>query len=89
MEKVLATVAIAVYEYTSRYPERSIIFSGSTTARTRLYRMAIVKNFEELSADFIIYGVVEHNGGASRVPFVSNKEYLAFIVERKFLKLGL
>lgn len=32
-------------------------FSGSTPERTRLYRMAISLNIEELEADFGIFGV--------------------------------
>ena len=39
--KVLATVASIVDAYTKRFPDRWIIFRGSTAERTRLYRIAI------------------------------------------------
>jgi hypothetical protein len=89
MEKVLATVATTVYEYTSNYSNREIIFSGSTPSRTRLYRMAIGKNYEELSKDFYIFGVIVESGVGKKVPFSNNTDYIAFIVERKPLKLEL
>jgi hypothetical protein len=82
-DKILATVAGVVYEYTSVYPERSIIFSGSTDARTRLYRMAISKNYDELNRDFHIFAIVEENGEIIKMPFENNIVCLGFIVLRK------
>lgn len=35
--KILATIATIVYEFTSKYPSKMVFFSGSTTERTRLY----------------------------------------------------
>jgi len=49
--------------------------------RTRLYRMAIGLNFEELSAKFDIY-VYGQNG---IVPFSKNMEINAFLIKRKIL----
>src|SRR5579885_1282710 len=46
--KILATVAATVYEFSSRYPEKLILFTGSTSERTRLYRMALANNLTEL-----------------------------------------
>ena len=46
-DKILATISNTIYIYTTVYPERSILFLGSNSARTRLYRMAISKNYEE------------------------------------------
>jgi hypothetical protein len=82
-------IATTVYEYTSNYSNREIIFSGSTPSRTRLYRMAIGKNYEELSKDFYIFGVIVESGVGKKVPFSNNTDYIAFIVERKPLKLEL
>jgi hypothetical protein len=87
MEKVLATVATTVYEYTSTFPDRQILISGSTPSRTRLYRMAISKNYDELNNDFHIFGLVRKDGHFEKVPFEGNFDYIAFIVERKTLKL--
>jgi hypothetical protein len=77
--RILATIAEAVYMYTKRYPLRLIYFKGSTKQRTRLYRMAIGLNLEELSLTFDIYAEIE-NGV---VPFCKNMEVDAFIIKRK------
>src|ERR1700744_1389535 len=53
--KILATVAFATEIYLNKYPERWVYFKGSTQERTRLYRMAIGLNFEELKSRFDIY----------------------------------
>jgi hypothetical protein len=50
--KILATIVTVVEDYTIKYPERLISFKGSTKERTRLYRMAIGINQEELSRNF-------------------------------------
>ena len=42
-EKVLATVVSTVYAFSDRYPNSFIYATGSTKARTRLYRMGITK----------------------------------------------
>ena len=47
--KVLATVAFIVEAYTKRFPDRWIIFRGSTQERLCLYRMAVGLHLEELS----------------------------------------
>lgn len=79
--KILATVAKAVDEYTRRYPRRWIVFKGSTNDRTRLYRMAIGLNLEQLSIKFHIYGLK----GEEFVPFQRNMHATAFLVKRKIL----
>ncbi len=48
--KILATVVYAVSLFYRKYPDKWIFFAGSTPERTRLYRMAISLNLEELSA---------------------------------------
>lgn len=77
--KVLATVAFAVEIYLDKYPDRYIYFSGSTKERTRLYRMAIGLNLEELATKFEIYAELQ-NG---IVPFQKNMEILALIIRKK------
>jgi hypothetical protein len=79
--KVLATVAKAVDEYTTKYPRRSIIFSGSTMERTRLYRMAIGLNLVELSLKFHIYGQI----GEELLPFYKNMPAIAFVIKKKIV----
>ena len=82
-DMILATVADAVYIYTFRYPERWVIFMGSNEVRTRLYRMAIVKNYNELCIDFSIFGVLIVNEKIIQIPFDSNTSIDGFIVKRK------
>lgn len=77
--KILATVFKVVDNYTERYPDRWIYITGSTKERTRLYRMAIGINLDELSKTFEIYAI--SNG--ELVLFTKNMEISAFIIKRK------
>ena len=65
-DKILATVTYIVDAYTQRYPDRWIIFRGSTMERTRLYRMAVGRHLEELSAKFDIYTYVDEKGNKTQ-----------------------
>lgn len=78
-EKVLATVAATLYLFTEYYPNATVIASGSTEARTRLYRIGISNNLEEIEKDFIILGL--SNG--SWEPFSKGMLYASFLVRRK------
>ena len=80
---ILATVVSAVYEYSARYPERWIIFSGSDEIRTRLYRIAITKNYNELCKDFHIFGLSFVDDILTRMTFDSTTAFLGFIDKRK------
>jgi hypothetical protein len=77
--KILATVVDAVNSYTERYPDRMIYFLGSTNHRTRLYRMAIGLNLEELSHSYDIYAGI----GDEFIPFYRNINATAFLIKRK------
>ena len=77
--KILATVAGFVKIFFESYPDALVLFSGSTIARTRLYRRAICLNYDELQKDFIIFGVISYDDGAYEI-FDSSKEYEAFLV---------
>ena len=60
--KVLATVASTVYAFTERHPNSWILATGSTSVRTRLYRMGITNNLTEIKADFIVLGYTKNDG---------------------------
>ncbi len=47
-DKVLATVADALYIFLDKNPEALVYATGSTPARTRLYRMGITRFYEEI-----------------------------------------
>lgn len=78
--KVLATVASTVYAFTEKYPKASIIATGSTSARTRLYRMGITNNLDEISEDFAIFG---YNEDEQWVEFEIGEDYEAFLITKK------
>jgi len=78
-ESVLATVVAAVYAFTDKYPEAWVAATGSTDARTRLYRRGLSKHFDQVSNDFIILG--QYNDAWE--PFAVGRNYEAFVVKRK------
>jgi hypothetical protein len=77
--KILATIFSVVDLYTKKYPARWIAFRGSTIERTRLYRIAIGLNLEELCQIFEIYIYTEEG----LKPFCKNMEVSVFVIKRK------
>jgi hypothetical protein len=80
-EKVLATVVSAVFAFTDKYPDAWVYATGSTSSRTRLYRMGINKYFEEVEAEFYIFG--EH--GDDWLPYEKERDFEGYLVKRKNL----
>jgi hypothetical protein len=78
-QKVLASVAATLYVFTDKNPEAVVIATGSTEARTRLYRMGITNNIREVENDFIIMGLTEKGWENFR----KNVTYGAFLIKRK------
>lgn len=78
-EQVLATVVSAVYMFTELYKDVWVYATGSTKARTRLYRMGITKYIDELEKDFYVFGQLE----GEWEEFKKNVDYTAFVVKRK------
>lgn len=78
-EKVLATVVATVYAFTDKYPDAWVYATGSTKARTRLYRMGISKFLDEVSSDFEILGELNDDWET----FKTDVEYEGFLVRRK------
>lgn len=83
--KILATIAATVYEFSARYCEKLIFFTGSTPERTRLYRMALTINLKELNEDFEIYGVRLKDGTYTAEAFIKGQAYWGFLIKRKFV----
>lgn len=79
-DKILATVAAVVYQFTEHYPERYVFFTGSSLERTRLYRMALTVNHDELANAFTIWGLREEGGFE---PFEKSRSYTGFLIKRK------
>lgn len=78
-EKVLATIVATVYAFSDQYPDAWIYATGSTKARTRLYRMGITKFLTEVKEDFEILGELDGDWKE----FKKNIEYDGFFVRRK------
>jgi hypothetical protein len=78
-EKILATVVAAVYAFCDKAPEAWIYATGSTAARTRLYRMGINKYYDIVESDFEIFGQTRSEWER----FEKGKDYQAFVVQRK------
>ena len=79
-EKVLATVAKTIYAFIDKYPDAIIYVTGNTLTRTRLYRMSISNNLEEINKKFEIYGLLENKGW---VIYEKNNNYSAFLIKLK------
>lgn len=79
-QKVLGTVVAALYTFFDRNPEAIVYATGSTPARTRLYKMGISKFYDEIQNDFYLYGRI----GDKLYVFVVGIEYEGFIAQRKF-----
>ncbi len=82
--KVLSTVVSTVYAFTGKYPDAKVFATGSTESRTRLYRMGISNNLEELKKDFLVYGLKTDE---TFEEFIVGEDYLGFLVTRKKQKL--
>jgi hypothetical protein len=77
-EKVLATVGATVYAFVANRPRAYIVVTGNNPARTRLYRMAIGKYYDDIVQDFQVYGLLN---GVWR-PFKANGNYKAFLIKK-------
>lgn len=78
-DKILATVAGTVLDFTNCYGTFPIVAKGSTAARTRLYQMGIAANLEVVEAHFSIFGLTP-NGWEK---FEKGRNFEAFLVIRK------
>ena len=80
-QKGLATVVSTLYAFTNKYKQSNVFATGSTEARTRLYRMGISNNLEELKKDFYVYGLRKEDEIFEE--FILGEDYIGFLVTRK------
>ena len=78
---VLATVAAIVLAFTEKNPDAMIFASGSTTERTRLYRMGLTAHLAEIEPLLQVFGLREADGEWET--FTIGAAYDAFYVMRK------
>ena len=80
MRMVLATVVQALRIFFESRPRGTVFFTGSTPARTRLYRIAISLNQAEAEALFDIQGLIADDFETFR----ANRPYDAFVIRLRF-----
>lgn len=85
VQKVLATIVKIVDDFTRSHDNVSIIATGNSDSRNRLYRMGISNNLNVITAHFEVFGM--KNGFWE--PFKKQKEYESFLVSRKKFKFDL
>lgn len=78
-DKVLATVANTIINFSDHYGNHLIYATGSSRARTRLYQMSIAAMIDKINKDFDVYGVID----LIAYPFQKSVNYDAFVVKRK------
>ncbi|MEQ8533494.1 MAG: hypothetical protein RIB86_16685 [Imperialibacter sp.] len=78
-ERVLGTVVATIYVFTENRPDVWVYATGSTLARTRLYRIGITKYLADAEGDFEIFGRIDNNWE----PFKKGIDYIGFILRRK------
>ena len=79
-EKVLSTVVSTIFAFTQKYPNAIILVTGSTSARTRLYRMGIANHLHEIELYFVVYGLTEIGEWEK---FLVGENYEAFLITKK------
>jgi len=84
-QKVLATVASIVFVFMEKHPNAMIYATGSTESRTRLYRMGISTNIEEINEDFNVYGLRTEGIWEE---FLIGEDYEAFLISKNENKLS-
>lgn len=78
-DMILATVVSTLYTFTDKYPDAWIFATGSTKARTRLYRMGLTKYYLEVMRDFQVLGLKDDEW----IEFEKGIEFEAFLIQRK------
>jgi hypothetical protein len=79
-QKILATVAATVLEFTAVYPDMPVYARGSTPSRTRLYQMGISANLAQIEPFTEIYALKKDGIWE---PFQTGINYEAFMAWRK------
>jgi hypothetical protein len=76
---VLSMVAKAIAFFLTDHPEAGIVIEGTTSARARLYQMAIVRELDDLGKYFDVYGF----DGRNKEIFQHGSKYLSFTITLK------
>ena len=79
MKEILSTISRALFQFTEKNPDAKVVFRGSTPSRTRLYRIAISKNYEFAKQHFDLF--MFNKGEVFR--FEPNASCEGFMIARK------
>jgi hypothetical protein len=82
--KVLSTVVRVAVDFMTTFPDRRIIFAGSTSDRTRLYGRILKKYYTEFHNSFTISALKKEGKAFSELAFnrEDSSQYFAFIIEK-------
>ena len=78
-DKILATIAETVLEFSQHFPDVWIYAQGSTPSRTRLYQIGITTHWSKIEPLLYVFGYPD----GQWQPFRKSINYEAFIVSRK------
>ena len=78
-DKVLATIAMTIYDFFEEHPSATVYLKGSTNSRTRLYQISISKFIEQISIEFEVYGELENEF----VRFNKDGSYRGILIQKK------
>ena len=78
-QKILATVAFAISIFLEKRPGFYVYATGSTKARSRLYRMGIANNLGNILQNFTVFAFTNNVWE----PFEKGKDYDEFLIGLK------
>jgi hypothetical protein len=77
---VLITVVSSLAKFFENYPDKTVVFSGSTESRTRLYRATIAKFIETTELYYQVFGIFDDDTAEL---FNKNHSYYAYLIQKK------
>ena len=82
--RVLATIVQILIDFTSKFPDTEVFFSGSTQERTKLYTRILRTYYSTFNKHFIINVLIEDGEGYAELPFEpkADLKFLGFFVKR-------
>lgn len=82
--KVLATIIQIIIDFTTKFPDTKIFFSGSTQERTKLYTRILRTYYTTFNRVFIINVLIKEGDEYIELPFEPKAvlPFLGFIIKR-------
>lgn len=82
--KVLTTIVHILKDFTTKFPDVEIFFSGSTPERTKLYTRILRSYYSSFSKEFNINALIRKGDHYTKVPFdpTIDPKFQGFIIKR-------